>query len=364
MRYALILAGGSGVRLWPMSRRANPKQLIPFIHGRSLLQLAWSRLEGLAPPDRCYVCASLRQREAVLQALPALRPDCFLGEPAGRDTLNAVGFSAAVIGRRNPDAVIAVFTADHLIEPVDAFQRIVTRGCELVERAPDTLVTFGIEPTFASTGYGYLQLGEALDNAARRVDQFKEKPDAATARSYYAAGPAQFLWNSGMFVWRAATLLDCIRRYQPESFQGLSRIAEAWNTATRDKVLAEVYPTLRKISVDYAVMEPASRDPAVSVAALPMPLKWLDVGSWATYAQTYSTDEKGNALAAEKHILEGTSNTLVASSDPDHLIAVLGCDDLIVVQTPDATLVCRRDHAEAVKQLQEKVGELFGDRYL
>jgi mannose-1-phosphate guanylyltransferase len=364
MRYAVILAGGSGVRLWPMSRGANPKQLIPFIRGKSLLELAWLRLAGLAPPENCYVCAGLRHREAVLKALPELSAGRFLGEPAGRDTLNAVGLSAAVIGKRDPEAIIAVFPADHLIEPVDRFQRIVARACELVERIPNTLVTFGIAPTFASTGYGYLQLGAALDGEAREVEEFKEKPGAPAARSYYEAGPARYLWNSGMFVWRAATLLDCIRRYEPGSYQGLARIAEVWDTADRDRVLAEVYPSLRKVSVDYAVMEPASHDPSVRVAALPMPLQWLDVGSWVTYAQTCPKDDKGNALAAEKHILEGVSNTLVASSDPGHLIAVLGCQDLIVVHTPDATLVCRRDQAEAIKQLQEKVAAIFGQDYI
>ncbi len=364
MRYALILAGGSGLRLWPMSRQSVPKQLIPFIGGRSLLQLAWSRLAGLAPLERCYVCAGLRHREAVLKALPELSAERFLGEPEGRDTLNAVGFSAAAIGKRDPEAAIAVFTADHLIQPIDRFQRIVARGYELVEQAPNTLVTFGIEPAFASTGYGYLQLGEALDGAARKVEEFKEKPDEQTARSYYEAGPARYLWNSGMFVWRAATLLDCIRRFAPENFQGLSRIREAWDAADQDQALAEIYPALRKISVDYAVMEPASRDPSLRVAALPMPLEWLDVGSWLTFAKTCPTDEKGNALAAERHIMEGTSGTLVASSDPEHLIAVVGCDDLIVVQTPDATLVCRKDQAEAIKRLQQKIGELFGDEYL
>jgi mannose-1-phosphate guanylyltransferase len=363
-RYALILAGGSGVRLWPMSRRETPKQLIPFIGGRSLLRLAWERLAGLVPPERCYVCAGERHREAVLAALPEFSPDRFLGEPEGRDTLNAIGFSAAVIGRRDPQASIAVFTADHLIRPVDLFQRIVTEGYGLVERMPNALVTFGIEPTFASTGYGYLQLGEALDGSALAVDQFKEKPDAETARSYFAAGPGRFLWNSGMFVWRVATLLDCLRRYEPETFAGLARIAETWDTPQRDPVLAEVYPRLRKVSVDYAVMEPASRDRSLRVASLPMPLEWLDVGSWLTFARTCPSDERGNALAAARHVLELSANTLVASSDPGHLIAAVGCEDLIIVHTPDATLVCRADQAEAIKELQKKIASLFGDEYL
>jgi mannose-1-phosphate guanylyltransferase len=363
MRYALILAGGSGVRLWPMSRQATPKHLLPFIGGKCLVEIAAARLDGLVPAEHCYICAGERQRAAILQALPSSR-DRFLGEPVGRDTLNAVGFSAAVIAREDPEAVIGVFTADHLIEPLDEFQKIVSQGYALAERNPETLVTFGILPSFASTGYGYLELGGELDGGARRVERFKEKPDAATAESYYAAGGDRYLWNSGMFVWRAATLLDCIRRYEPEIYRGLARIAEHWATPAREAVLAEVYPSLKKVSVDYAVMEPASRDASVRVAAVPMPLRWLDVGSWTSFAKTRPTDSEGNALAAERNVLLETSNTLVVSSDPKHLIAVAGCEGLIVIHTPDATLVCRSDQAEKIKELQQKVAERFGNEYL
>jgi len=393
----MIMAGGSGTRLWPMSRESLPKQLIPFIGGKSLLQIAAERLDGLVPPAQRFVCAANKHRAVIEQSLPAFGGDHFLGEPCGRDTLNAVGFSAAVIARRDPDAVIAVFTADHIIEPVDEFQRIVASGYEVAEEIPNALVTFGIAPTGPATGYGYLQLGAPLvgpvpdrapqpntasaasgtrptapnagpvsDRArptARVVEQFKEKPDAATAQGYFAAGPSRYLWNSGMFIWRADTLLDCIRRYSPENHAGLLRIADAWDTPQRDAVVAEVYPKLKKISVDFAVMEPASRDPKVRVAAVPMPLKWLDVGSWPFFAQTCPRDADGNALAA-KNLLRRTKNTLVASNDPKHLIVTIGCEDLIIIHTPDATLVCRADQAEAIKEMHKLVGEQFSSEYL
>ncbi|MEE9211139.1 MAG: sugar phosphate nucleotidyltransferase, partial [Phycisphaeraceae bacterium] len=202
--------------------------------------------------------------------------------------------------------------------------------------------------------------GSAEAGRAFVVEQFKEKPDAATAKRYHAAGPDKYLWNSGMFVWRAQTLLDCIRRYAPENYDGLMRIADSWEAPGRDGVLRQVYPALKKISVDYAVMEPASKDASVQVAAVPMPLHWLDIGSWPAYAATCDKDEHGNTGASARHLLLDSTNTLVASNDDAHLIATIGCDNLIVIHTPDATLVCRADRAEDIKKLHAMVGEQFG----
>ena len=373
MRYALIIAGGSGTRLWPMSRAALPKQVIPFIHGRSLIQIASDRLEGLVPASQQYICAGLKHREPIMAALKSFDGDRYLGEPMGRDTVNAVGFGAAVIGAQDPEAVIAVFTADHIIEPIDQFQKIIEYGYMLAESQPNTLVTFGVKPTHAATGFGYLQLGpqikadETLSNDRQKayiVDQFREKPDRSTAEKYYAAGEHQFLWNSGMFVWRANTLLDCISRYESPTYELLMQIAGAWPTPNRNAVVQQVYPKLKKISVDYAVMEPASRDEAVQVAAVPMPLNWLDVGSWPAYGATCDKDEHGNAIAAAKHLVIDSTNTLLASSDDNHLIAVIGCEDLIVVHTPDATLVSRADRAEDIKKLHDWIEDQFGSQWL
>jgi mannose-1-phosphate guanylyltransferase len=364
MRYAVVLAGGSGTRLWPMSRTSMPKQLLPFIRGKSLLRHSWERLEGVVEPGRRLVCAAESQRGLIARDLGDLGPGQFLGEPAGRDTLAALGYTAAVIARMDAEATIGIFTADHIIEPADRFRQIVEDGYRLAEEEKDTLVTFGITPRHPSTSYGYLSLGQPLGRHARVVEQFREKPDQATAERWVAEGPSRFLWNSGMFVWKASVFLDCLRRYEPETFAALSRIAGAWGTADLPSVIGAVYPTLRRISVDFAVMEKASRDAQVKVAAIPMDLSWLDVGSWPAFAETCQADGAGNRLAARNTVLMDTRRTLVASSDPQHLVTVLGCEDLVVIHTPDATLVCRRDKAEEIKKLQAEVAGKFGGRFV
>ncbi|QDU32248.1 Mannose-1-phosphate guanylyltransferase [Poriferisphaera corsica] len=365
MRYALIIAGGSGTRLWPMSTQAMPKQLIPFINGKSLLQIAVERLEKVLPHDQIFICAGSSMKQAILDGLPNFSPNNFIEEPTGRDTLNAIALSTAILAQKNPDAVVGVFSADQVIEPVDQFASVVDTGYQIAESTPDSLVTFGIKPTHPATGYGYLQLGAALpSNNGLIVDQYKEKPDLSTAQAYLDAGPDQYLWNSGMFVWQAKTLLECVKRYTPDNYTQIKSITDALDTPQYDAILAEVYPKLPRISVDYAVMEPASQDPDIQVIATPMPIQWLDVGSWPSFKTVCDHDDNQNAQPNTKSTLIDTQNTLVASNDPNHLVTVLGCSDLIVIHTPTSTLVCHKDHAEQIKNLHSQIAETHGPDYL
>jgi mannose-1-phosphate guanylyltransferase len=360
MKYAVIMAGGSGLRLWPLSRSSRPKQLLKLVDGRSLLQLTWDRIAGLLPAEQIFVCTAESDAEAVLAEVPHLPADNLLCEPVGRDTANAIGFASALLCERDPEAVIAFLTADHIIEPAGEFRAALDRGFVLAA-SPDRLVTFGIVPTHAHTGLGYVETGDPLaeDAGAREVVAFREKPDAETAQMYLTSG--RHLWNSGMFVWRADSVLDRLAAHLPAAHADLTRIAKAWSTGQRATTLSSLYPTLPKISIDYAVMEPASRDPGV-VVVVPMDVSWLDVGSWPALARTLPVDEDGNAVGATLTALEASGNVVV-SDDPDHLVAAIGVADLIVVHTRDVTLVCRREDAERVKAMAEQVAEQFQRRY-
>lgn len=358
MRYVVIMAGGSGTRLWPLSRQGRPKQLLEMLDGKSLLRLAYERLIGLVDEDRILVCTGRAHADDVRAQLPELAEGNILGEPEGRDSLNAVAWSAAVVADRDPEAVVAMVTADHIIEPVDEFQRSLATAFEVAEARPNSLVTLGVVPTSPHTGYGYLHRADELDGfpGVHRISEFKEKPALDVAQAYLDSG--EYWWNAGMFVWRATTLLGQLDQLLPETARTVREIV------ADPQRLDELFPTLQKISVDYAVMEPASvgRTDA-EVVSVGLHIDWQDVGGFLSLAEMLTHDEHGNAIDGRTVTLDTSGSVLVNAAGPDHVVAAMGLEGCLVVATGSATLVTRLGDTERIRELVDLVRTQAGARY-
>jgi mannose-1-phosphate guanylyltransferase len=357
MRYAVIMAGGAGRRMWPLSRRNRPKQLLPLLNGKNLLQLAVERLGGVFDPHAVLVVTSAHYADQVAAALPDLPPENIVGEPEGRDTANAVALAAEILAARDDDATMAVFTADHVIRPADRFGACVQTACRVAEQHPEALLTFGIRPTWPHTGLGYIHCGRDVEDRVREVLAFREKPDHQTARRYVESG--QHFWNSGMFVWKVRTIRDALDRFLPDAKAKLAGVHEAVRGG-RDvaDLLRRVYPDLPKISIDYAVMEKAD-----NVMMVELDCEWLDVGSWPALADVAGPDEADNVVIADNTVLLDSFRNVVVSED-DHLLAVLGLDDCVVVHAADATLVCAKTDSQRLKELVNVIEQHYGRKYV
>ena len=360
MLHAIVMAGGSGTRFWPASRAALPKQLLPLAGERTLLEDTVARLEGLVPPERVLVVTSARLLDAARRQLPQVPEAGLVGEPCKRDTAPCIGLAALLVSRHDPDATMAVMPSDHVITPATKFQDAIRQAAALVAEAPDRLVTFGIRPTYPAESFGYIQQGAALAVApgaapAHVVAQFREKPPAQVAAEYLAAG--NYLWNAGIFVWKAATILAALREREPDCLAHLERIAAAWDGPDREAVFAREFAAIKGISIDYAVLEHAA-----DVVVIEAPFTWDDLGGWSAVARQRGVDAEGNTIVG-RHLGIESVRTIVHAAG-DHLVVTMGLEDMLVVHTPDATLVADRTREEAVRKVVAELEQRGWQEYL
>jgi mannose-1-phosphate guanylyltransferase len=357
MRYAVIMAGGAGKRLWPHSRQCKPKQLLRLVGGKSLMEIAVDRLEGLFEPEQIFIVTNDEYADQVAEALPTVPRENIIGEPEGRDTLNAIALAAEILAGKDENATMAVFTADHIIRPKKCFTRAVQLAMDTAEKHSDALLTFGVRPTWPHTGLGYIECGPKESEDVFAVASFKEKPDHGTARQYVENGG--YYWNSGMFVWTLPAIRGAIAEFAPDSAKKLAPIREA---SARGKdftdLLAKIYPALKKISIDFAVMEKAK-----NVMMVTLNCEWIDLGSWPSLEDVVNLDQQGNAIVAENHVVMDSFRNIIVGSD-DHLLAILGIDDCIIVHSPDVTLVCKKTDNQRLKELVSAIEKNYGKKYL
>lgn len=348
MLHAMIMAGGGGTRFWPRSRAARPKQFLTFSGDRTLLQATYDRIEAQVPPAQTWVLTSQAHQAEAVRQLPEIPAPNIVGEPVGRDTAPCIGLGAALIAKHDPHATMIVMPADHAIEPVQEFRRAVHAATQLAQENPHALITFGIIPDYPATGYGYIHRNrphaQRQEIPTFRVQQFREKPSAEVAEQFVVSG--EYFWNSGIFVWQVSAILAELQRLKPNIFDAVQRIAAAWGTPQQERVFHHEYEQVEKISIDFAVMEKARE-----VLVLQAPYKWDDVGSWLALERRNPQDAAGNTIQA-LHVGQTTTNCVIVS-DPHHLIATIGVNNLLIIQDGNATLVADRRDEAAVKEIVE-----------
>ncbi len=358
MLHAVIMAGGSGTRFWPASREKYPKQLLKLVGENTMLQATFERLDGLISPEHTLVMTNKHLVDPVRQQLPTVPPEQIIGEPMKRDTAACIALAASLIAVADPEAIMLVLPADHVISTHQQFHDCMRQGVELIRQSPNRLVTFGIRPSYAAESFGYIQRGDALSDSkvasAYRVASFREKPDRQTAELYLQAGT--YDWNSGIFMWRAGTILDALRTFEPEMMKHIDKISSQMGTPGFANTLQREFELISGRSIDYAVME-RYRD----VAVIEAPFRWDDVGSWQAIGRLTEPDEQGNCVRGK--YLPIQSQRMIVYGDDGHLLVTIGMQDMIVVHTPNATLVAPKEAEEqvreVVKQLQTRRWEDF-----
>jgi mannose-1-phosphate guanylyltransferase len=348
MLHAVVMAGGSGTRFWPMSRRSRPKHLLPLLGSASLLERTVQRIVPWVPPDRVLIITGADHVQDVRNQLSDLPATSVIAEPMRRDTAPCIGLAARVLLRSDPDPTMLVLPADHVIAPDEEFRKTVEHAASLVSDDKQRLVTLGIKPDRPATGYGYIQRGTVVQCPGRwptfAVKRFREKPNREAAQEYVRTG--EFYWNSGVFVWSAKTILNEIRQTRPALLDAIERIGRAWQTEQGEKIFYEEYKRIEPISIDYAVLEKST-----NVVVVEAGFQWDDVGSWGAVERLKNPAPGANTVQG-LHCGIDTECSIVLT-DPDHLVATIGVDNLIIVQCGKATLVADKGREESVKQLVE-----------
>lgn len=355
--YGVIMAGGGGTRFWPLSRQKTPKQLLNLTGNDLMVNEAVDRLSYTADKSNIFIVTNATQVEQMKAATAGrIQPDHVLAEPAARNTAACVGYAAMEIVRKYGDGIMVITPSDAYIRDTTAFTRVLATAARAAIES-DKLVTIGITPTFPATGYGYMRFATDEAKDAKDVIEFREKPDDETARRYLATG--EYLWNSGMFIWKASTILRKFKELISDIHDDIEKIGDAMGTAQEDEVLQNVYPNIRKISVDYAIMEPSAAQGEVLV--VPGDFGWNDVGSWDMMTVLHDADGHNNITVGDALPIK-TTNSVIYSSK--RLVATVGVDQLVVVETPDAVMVCHKDYAQNVKDIVDMLKTLGREELL
>ncbi|MDD5327322.1 MAG: sugar phosphate nucleotidyltransferase [Phycisphaerae bacterium] len=362
MDYVVVMAGGTGKRLWPLSREKHPKQVLKIIDGKTLLRHCFERLTPLFDRRNIIIFTNAGYADLIREDLPELPSNNVIAEPVVRDTAGAIGLAATILTKYDPNATMAVVTADQLIDPPEVFHQAIKDALAFVNKNPDDMITFGIQPTFANTQLGYIKCAAAekrphCKNAIYSVEAFKEKPDGKTAVEYLETGC--YLWNSGMFVWKAKTILTKLEKFLPDAAEPLRKIRASWDSPNQQLAIKEWFPKLPKISIDYAVMEKTER-----VYAIKLDCRWIDMGSFAALADIIKSDDNNNIVVAAHSELLDCKNGIVVTEDKGHLIAVVGLENVVVAHSPDATLVCHIGQTQRLKELLELIKQHGGEEFL
>ncbi|MEK7631708.1 MAG: sugar phosphate nucleotidyltransferase [Patescibacteria group bacterium] len=345
----VILAGGGGTRLWPVSRTGNPKQFQPFLGKHTLLQKTYQRVRKGFRPNSVFVSTNAVQKKMIARQLPAVADDHYIVEPAKRDTAPAIGLAAALLAKRNPEAIFVTANVDHYIENETAYHAALKAAEKVVRKHPHAVALLGINPTYPETGYGYIKMGRSAMRIGKQeifhVDRFVEKPDLETAKQYLKQW--EYLWNPAMFVWRAQTLLDLFQKHLPRHYAILMRIQKALGTPSQAATIKREFPKMKAISIDYGIIEKLQH-----MYVLPVDFGWADVGHWRTVRDVLQGGKRVNVIRGN-HI--GTAHNSLIYSYTKRIIATAGVQDLIIVDMDDALLVCPADRAQDVKALVDEL---------